>query len=237
MLSMPDRHNVMMPPLVCFLPSPIASATVWHQVAGMMTQGGWQTIEAPLPARPATPDQVLTGYLAAIPDARDVIVVPHSNAGLYVPLITGQRDVTGYVFVDAVLPQRTGEQDMIPPGLYEMIAGKADADGLLPPWSKWWDEDISSLFPSPQVQAEFEQDEPRVPLSYFHGQVSLPDGWDSAPGAYLAFGETYAPEFADAQARGWPTRKLAGEHLHMLVDPPGVAAEITALIAGITATR
>jgi hypothetical protein len=60
--------------------------------------------------------------------------------------------------------------------------------------------------------------------------MTIPSGWDTRPGAYLAFGEAYAPELADAKGRGWPTRILPAEHLHMLIDPAQVAAEITALL-------
>ena len=53
-------------------------------------------------------------------------------------------------------------------------------------------------------------------------------------GAYLAFGDGYAAEHAVATALGWATRVIDGEHLHMLVDPPAVAAVIARLAAGIS---
>jgi hypothetical protein len=120
---------------------------------------------------------------------------------------------------------------MIPQDLYDFLAGKADPDGVLPGWTQWWDEDISGLFPDGDVQSDIERAEPRLPLSYFRELVSIPTGWDKHPGAYLSFGDTYAPERADATSRGWPTRILDGEHLHMLVNPAQVTAELTALLA------
>jgi len=80
------------------------------------------------------------------------------------------------------------------------------------------------------VREEVERELPRLPLSYFAEQLTIPSGWDTRPGAYLAFGETYAPELADAKGRGWPVRTLPGEHLHMLIDPAQVATEITSLL-------
>jgi len=199
----------------------------------VLASQGWEAAEVWPQAWPASFGVVLDGFTAAIPPGQDVILIAHSNAGLYVPQLTVQRRVAAYVFVDAVLPPPAGRAEMIPADLYQVIAAKADADGILPPWSRWWDEDMSWLFPSVDVQAEFERGEPRLPLSYFNGTVAIPDGWDDRPGAYLAFGHTYAEELADARGRGWPTGELDGGHLHMLVDPADVADEIATLIAAI----
>jgi hypothetical protein len=161
----------------------------------------------------------------------DVVLIPHSNAGLYVPALTTHCRVTGYVFVDAVLPAPAGQAPMAPAKFYNYLAAKADPDGLLPPWTEWWDEDISALFPSAEVREQVEREQPRLPLSYFATPMAVPPGWDTRPGAYLAFGDAYAPELADATARGWPARTLPGEHLHMLIDPAQVATEITTLLS------
>jgi hypothetical protein len=50
------------------------------------------------------------------------------------------------------------------------------------------------------------------------------------PAGYLAFGDTNACERGRATDAGWPVRTLPGEHLHMLVDPDGVAAALTDLL-------
>lgn len=63
---------------------------------------------------------------------------------------------------------------------------------------------------------------------------------DEAAGAYLAFGDTYAPKREDAAQGGWPVRTLqqAG-HLHQLTAPDQVAETLGVLLGeiGITATR
>ena len=58
-----------------------------------------------------------------------------------------------------------------------------------------------------------------------------PPGWEDLPAAYLAFGDTYADERADAARRGWPVATLQGLHLHPLVDPAGVAEALEGLLA------
>jgi hypothetical protein len=59
---------------------------------------------------------VLAWFLGAIPADADVILVPHSNAGGYVPALAARRRVTGFVFADAVLPPASGTMPMVPEG-------------------------------------------------------------------------------------------------------------------------
>jgi hypothetical protein len=98
-------------------------------------------------------------------------------------------------FVDAGLPPKDGEVLLAPPELFEKLADKADSDGLLPPWTSWWEEaDVAGLFPDPQMRAHVEREQPRLPLPCFSAQLPVPSGWDTGlAGAYLAFGEDGHP--------------------------------------------
>ena len=227
-----------MKPVLCLLPSPLLGPACWRPVAEVLRDRGFAVAgldgSGPVSGRaPRTGADALAAYLAAIPADRDVVLIPHSNAGLFVPSLTVHRRVAGYVFVDAGLPLDGGERvPMIPAGFYEMLAGKADDTGLLPPWTQWWDPDsVSELFPDADTRLAVEREQHRLPLSYFAETVAVPPGWPSRQGAYLAFGDTYAAERASAVALGWPVTTLPGEHLHMLVDPVEVATAITDLIA------
>lgn len=164
---------------------------------------------------------------------------PHSNAGLYVPALAARRDVAGNIFVDAGLPPAGGSIPVTPAALYTFLEERADDDGRLPPWTQWWDEaDVAPLFPDGDVRGTVEADQRRLPLSYFSCMVDVPQGWDQTPSAYLAFGDTYAAEKAQAAQRGWPVRTLPGLHLHMLVElvePDEVALAITALAESLDA--
>jgi hypothetical protein len=224
-----------MDPVLVLLPSPLLPSWVWHPVAQRLASAGWSVAEvAPaeaLPHQPRTAEQVRAWFLDAMPADREVILIPHSNAGLYVPGLATERRVRGYVFVDAGLPPPAGHVRLAPEEFLGLLAAKADQDGMLPPWTQWWDEDISGLFPSRAVRDRVEHGQPVLPLSYFAGSLPVPPGWDDRPGAYLGFGSAYAAERAAAAARGWPTKALDGQHLHQLVDPDQVAAEIQALLA------
>ena len=223
-----------MEPVLCLLPSPLLGPSCWQPVAEVLSDRGWTVAEVPRPSRaPRCAADALGTYLAAIPSDRDVVLIPHSNAGLFVPSLAAPRRVAGYVFVDAGLPSGAGSSvPMAPAEFYDMLAGKADGAGLLPPWTRWWDgEDLSGLFPDAPTREIVEREQQRLPLSYFEDSVPVPADWPAQPGAYLAFGDTYAAERAAAVARDWPAMTLPGEHLHMLVDPDGVATAITELIA------
>jgi hypothetical protein len=223
-----------MEPVLCLLPSPLLGPSCWRPVADVLSDRGSPVACGPRPSRaPRDAADALGAYLAAIPSDRDVVLIPHSNAGLFVPSLAERRRVAGYVFVDAGLPADAGPSaPMIPPEFYEMLAGKADGAGLLPPWTQWWDgEDLSGLFPDARTRQIVEREQHRLALSYFEESVPVPADWPARPGGYLAFGDTYAAERSAAAARGWPVTTLPGEHLHMLVDPDGVATAITDLIA------
>jgi hypothetical protein len=221
--------------VLCLLPSPLLGPACWRPVADVLADRGFAVALGGrgVGRAPRTGADALAAYLAAVPSDRDVVLVPHSNAGLFVPSLTAVRRVADYVFVDAGLPLDGADRvPMIPPEFYEMLAGKADSDGLLPPWTQWWDS-VSELFPDAGTRAAVEREESRLPLSYFAETVPVPRGWADRRGAYLAFGDTYAAERAAAGALGWAVTTLPGDHLHMLVDPVGVASAIVDLIAGL----
>ena len=148
--------------------------------------------------------------------------------------LTVERSVAGYLFVDAGLPAEYGRVPLTPPAFLDLLTTKAGDDGFLPLWTNWWDgADTDALFPDAEVRARVESEQRALPLSYFRGSLPVPAGWDTRPGAYIAFGDTYAEDRQEAVRRGWPVTTLPGHHLHMLVEPRQVAAEIATLLAAI----
>lgn len=163
-------------------------------------------------------------------EVRRPLLVPHSGAGLWAPGLAARLDAVGTVFVDAALPAGPGSTPTVPSELAQHLRGVADADGLLPPWTRWWpEEDVAALFPDDLTRAEVEAEIPRLPLSYAESRVEAPAGWESRPCAYLAFGATYAEETARARVLGWPVEVVDGGHLHQLVDPDRVTDAVLRL--------
>ena len=209
-------------------------------MAEELRAAGWTVLPMKGPEQPPrTWADVVEHLVTQLPAEREVILVPHSNAGLYVPGMRARRRVVGAVFVDAGLPPSAGSVPLAPPSLLARLATLAGSDGRLPPWSDWWPPaDVAGLFGSAGLQSEVVAEEARLPLDYFRGMMPVPRGWDEGlPAAYLAFGETYAAERADAAKRGWPTRTLAGRHLHMLVDPAEVASALLELLGLVSTSR
>lgn len=218
-----------MPTTVALLPSPLLGSAAWEPVAQALRADGRSALVVELPSRITRPADVLAAFTSALQDEA-LILVPHSNAGLFAPAVADAVDALGTVFVDAALPPATGATPLAPPRLRERLNELVDEEGSLPPWTRWWaEDDMGGLFPSTAWRRRVESTQPRLPLSYFESTMSVPDGWTSRPSAYLAFGDTYAEESAQARRHGWPSDVIEGRHLHMLHDPETVATCIVRL--------
>jgi hypothetical protein len=222
-------------PTLVLLPSPLLGPAVWSPVARLLRSRTHDVVVPAVPATVHTPADVLGGWLEQIPADRDLLLVPHSNAGLYTAALADARPVACVVFVDAGLPSRGPTTPMAPPAFRRFLGTLADADGVLPPWTGWWPpEEVASVFPDPATRAAVEREQRRLPLSYFDAEVASPPRWGRLPAAYLAFGDTYAEERSSAVRNGWPVRTLVGEHLHLLADPVAVSDALLHLVAALT---
>jgi len=203
------------------LHSPLVGPATWQPVAARLGTAGHDAVVAD----PRTADA-----------DGPVVLAPHSNAGLYAPGLADRLDVVATVYVDAALPGDGPDTPLARPALVDHLRTLVDADGVLPPWSRWWPpEDLAGLFPDDATRRAVERQQPRLPLAYFTGRLSVPAGWTARPSAYLAFGETYAEETARARSYGWPVEVMDGRHLHQLHDPDGVATAVLDLAARATA--
>lgn len=209
---------------VLLVPSPLLGPASWAPVARLL---GARVVDL---AGAATP----TGVVEAVACAADGIdrpaLVVHSNAGLYAPLLAERHAARACVYVDAALPAPGTSTRLAPAGFVDRLRALADDDGLLPPWTHWWDTGVDELFPDAPTRAAVEAEQPRMPLSYFTAEVDVPEGWAERPNAYIAFGGTYADEISFALAHDWPLTSMPGRHLHQLVAPAEVATAITALL-------
>lgn len=216
------------------LPSPLLGPAAWHDVAVLLTSRGWVVAGLPVVRGVARYRDVLSVWERSLPPDADYLLVPHSNAGLYVPALGEHRRVVGQVFVDAGVPPASGTVSLAKPSHYRMLSELADADGLLPPWSGWWDDaKLARLFPDPVTRERVEAEQIRLPLSYFAERIPVRAGWMDRPSAYLAFGDTYAIERRVAEENDWPVRVLPGGHLFMLMEPATVASAIEELLLRI----
>jgi hypothetical protein len=167
-------------------------------------------------------------------DDRPLVLVAHSNAGLFLPAVQQATDraVAAAVFVDAGLPAEQGETAVAPAKFLSTLRTLADADGFLPRWTDWWSaEEVAQLLPDPAMRAAVVAEQPRLPLAYYQQSLPVPAPWASVPGAYLQFSDGYDGPAEQARAAGWPVARLRGEHLHQVVEPALVAESIVGLLA------
>lgn len=210
------------------IPSPLLGPATWRPVEEWLRGQGHRVQVVDFGSAPRTPAAVLDAVTAAAGD-QAVVLVPHSNAGLYAPHLTSLMDVEATVFVDAALPGldlEDGETQLATPAFLDFLRDLADERGVLPPWTDWWGDAISDLFPDAAVRQAVEREQQRLPLTYFTSRLLVPSEWTALPASYLAFGDTYAEELQRAAHLGWATRTLAGDHLHALHDPAAVGATI-----------
>ena len=104
--------------------SPSVGPRTWQPVAHRLTALGWEatvpsllhiTDEGP-PFWPRVVEAVRVG-LGTAEHGQGVVLVAHSNAGLFLPVIAAALpgQVRGCIFVDAALPPSSGAAPVAPP--------------------------------------------------------------------------------------------------------------------------
>jgi hypothetical protein len=197
--------------------SPLLGPLTWRPVADRLGA----TVPSLVDIRPPYWRSIAERVATAITDP--TILVAHSNAGLFVPVIAEAAPVAGCLIVDGRLPGATGRA-------HDFLRTIVRDDGRLPPWTAWWGEaEVAPLFPDEATRAAVSAEAPRLPIDYFEERIPAPPGWDTRPCGYLRFSDAYAAEADEAARRGWAVEHLPGQHLHQIVDPDAVAERIVAM--------
>jgi len=220
------------------LGSPFLGPEVWVPTAAELRARGHRVqVVAPTGDDAGTIlDELVAAVTRSLAPGEDPVLVPHSNAGLYVAALAARVPVSAVVFVDALLPGEPPATPVTPAALVEHLRPLADAAGRVPVWTRWWpDEELAGLFADPAQRLAVERGQRRLPLTYLESVVPSPAGWEKLPAAFLGFGDAYEAEQERARAAGWPVAVVPGRHLHPLVQPREVADAITRLHARATA--
>ena len=197
--------------------SPLVGPLTWRPVADRLGAA----VPSLVDLEPPYWRSVATRVAAAVTEP--TILVLHSNAGLFVPVIAQAAPVAGALIVDGRLPGYAAR-------MHDFLRPMVGDDGRLPPWTEWWgDADVTPLFPDERTREAVSAEVPRLPIGYFEEQIPTPPGWDTKPCGYLRFSDAYTAEAEEATRRGWAVEHLPGEHLHQLVNPDAVAERIVAM--------
>ncbi len=221
---------------VLLLPSPLLPASVLDDLRDALVGRGLTASVAPARLSPGQSAlDLVRRWAAAAAAGADTVLVAHSNAGLLAPHVrAGGAPGCPIVFMDAALPPADGSHALAPEPFRAWLGELADADGSLPPWTRWWRRsDIDGVIPTERFDA-IDGACPRLPLAYFDTRLTVPTAWAEERNAYLAFGDTYAEERAFAAQHRWPLADLAGSHLAFVTRPDDVAAAVTSLVRDLT---
>ncbi|RJL30333.1 alpha/beta hydrolase [Bailinhaonella thermotolerans] len=222
--------------------SPAVGPLTWRPVARELRERGHEAIV------PSLLDAVAAGppYWPRVVDAvrqavegvnAPLVAVCHSGAGPYAPALASSLGgrLAATVFADALLPAESGSSPLATPRQLGFLRDLADDEGLLPPWTSWFDErHIAPMFPDPAQRRAVEAEQPRLPLAYFEARIPVPAAWHGHPCFYLRFSPAYAEAAEEARRRGWPVADLPGTHLHQLTAPGAVAARLLTVLPRVT---
>jgi hypothetical protein len=228
-------------PLFVLVHSPSVGPSTWSPVARRLAAAGSGVVVPSLlsvgdgrpPYWPRAVEAV-TAALAGTDPGQPLVLVAHSNAGIFVPVIAAglARPPACLIFADATIPAASGDTPTAEEEFLPFLRGLAGPDGRLPRWTDWWEEsDVGPMFRSQQIRQTVTAEQPRLPLAYYQEQVPAPAGWDEHPCAYLLFSPAYQDQARQARDHGWPVHSLPGGHLHQVVDPHGVAQALLGLAA------
>ncbi len=231
-----------MPAVFVLIHSPLVGPFTWQPVAEELRQRGVAAIVPNLsgmqPGNQPFWQQAAEHVRRALEGVHPIsplLLVAHSGAGALLPAIRQalKEPLAGYLFVDARLP-RDGASFFTdaPPELARSLRAM-EKDGWLPRWSDWFGEGaIAEILPDETVRRPFLDELERVPVAYLEEPPPVFPVWPDAPCAYLQLSRAYDQEAQAARASGWQVENLETGHLHMLVDPQGVAEKILALTPG-----
>ncbi|HEV2363386.1 MAG TPA: hypothetical protein VGS12_04220 [Caulobacteraceae bacterium] len=216
-------------PAFALIHTPLVGPGCWRAVAeALAREGHWALAVDYGGAQP--PDWhagVGARAAAALHSAPGPLVLAaHSGAGALVGAIAGrlQPPPAGLVFVDSVLPTPGLSWLEAAPEALAALARKLAQDGVLPPWSRWWDKAaMKRVLPDAGARAVFEAGLPRVPLAYLGAPEPTGPAINPARAAYLRLSPACDSEADEAKRRGWRIERADLGHLAMLTKPDRVA--------------
>jgi len=234
-------------PVFVLVHSPSVGPSTWLPVAERLRDAGHEALVPSLltvtnDGPPYWPNVVaaVRARLEETDQVAPVVLVPHSNAGLFVPVLARDlsRRVVRAIFADASVPAAAGETPIVGDDFLPFLRGLANSDGMLPRWTDWWtEEDIAPVLPDPLIRRCVTDEQPALPMDYYLERVPSPAGWDDLDCCYLQFSQAYDGQADEALRRGWPVLRVPGEHLHQVVDPDAVAQAVLELAASPEAPR
>ena len=164
--------------------------------------------------------------------ASSLVVVGHSGAGPLLPAFAESVDhsVTALIYLDAELPTPGRSwDDAAPVELADQLRSRVQ-QSLLPPWHRWFDDDLlAELVPDDARRVLIVDEEPAVKAAFL--AEKRPDAEWAGPAGYIQLSPPYASPAARSAQRGWPVRRLRAHHLAPATQPRMISAALLGMVA------
>jgi hypothetical protein len=150
-------------------------------------------------------------------------VIGFSGAGVTLPAIAAAVGAHRVVWVDALLPARSGAT-VADDDIRARVAGMVQ-NGRIPDWTTWWGPDaLVDLVPDGRVRAAIEAEGHELPGDFYDVAVPVPESWPEDGARYVQLSAAYDDAAAEARRRGWPVAGGPGmAHLDVANHPIPVA--------------
>ena len=150
-------------------------------------------------------------------------VLGFSGAGIMLPAVAAAVGAQRVVWVDALMPARSGETGA-DDDIRERI-GALISDGRIADWTTWWGADVfDELVADPALRSAIRAEGHRLPADFYDVAVPVPAVWPEEGARYVQLSAAYDGDAAEARARGWPVSGGPdGAHLDVANHPAAVA--------------
>jgi len=152
------------------------------------------------------------------------VVLGFSGAGVTLPAVAAAVGARRVVWVDAVVPARSGET--VPDDdIRARVRALIGADGRIADWTTWWGPGaLDELVPNAVLRAAIRAEGHRLPGDFYDVAVPVPGSWPEDGAEYVQLSSAYDGAAAEARDRGWPVRGGSeGAHLDIAIEPARVA--------------
>ena len=151
-------------------------------------------------------------------------VLGFSGAGVTLPAVAAATRAARVVWVDALVPARSGET-LADEDIRARIPALLEADGRIADWTTWWGPGVlDELVPDAGLRAAIRAEGHRLPGDFYAVAVPVPGSWPEDGARYVQLSAAYDDAAAEARERGWPVVGGSdGAHLDVATDPRRVA--------------
>ncbi len=154
------------------------------------------------------------------------VVLGFSGAGVVLPAVAAAVGARRVVWLDAVVPARTGAT-RTPPERRAQLAGLV-RNGRIAAWPTWWPPEVlAAELPDEALRTAVAAEALALPADFYDVPVPVPAHWPDGDVHYVHLSGAYDGDADEARARGWDvTGDGAGSHLEVTTHPRRVAEAV-----------